>query len=51
MKYLFLILVALFTSYSFTSCTPEAFNEQIELSPTEGDDGEVEDEDDDGTGN
>ncbi len=38
-------------SANFTSCTPTALTEQVETQNTGGEDGEVEDEDDDGSGN
>lgn len=35
-------------STTFTSCTPTPLSQQVDLSPTEGEDGEIEEDDDDG---
>ena len=48
MKKLFLI-AAVFGSLFFTSCDPEPISEELELQFTEGEDGEIEGEDDDGS--
>lgn len=43
MKFILFIMLGLFTlGGTFTSCTPTEIAERVDLSPTEGEDGEVE---------
>lgn len=50
MKTIFYIMIVLCMGANFTSCTPDAITNQVEEVATEGDDGEIGGEDDDGTG-
>ena len=49
MKTLLYTIVILFAGLNLTSCTPEEITEEIEQNSTVGEDGDVGEEDDDGT--
>ncbi len=56
MKTLLYLMIALFMSANITSCTPTALTDstqhsQAQAQDTGGEDGEVEEEEDDGSGN
>jgi hypothetical protein len=50
MKSIFYIVMVLFLSANFTSCTSEALTDEVEEVAIVGEDGELGGEDDDGTG-
>lgn len=50
MKTILYLMITLFMSASITSCTPTSLAEQTETQNTGGEDGQIEEEDDDGTG-
>jgi len=51
MKTILYVFMALLMSASFTSCTADSITEEVQTQSTQGEDGEIEEEDDDGTGN
>ena len=51
MKTIFYLFIVLFMSANFTSCTPTSLTENSTEQSTGGEDGEVEDDEDDDGGN